>query len=161
MGPTGPAGADGANGAIGPTGPIGATGPGGVAGVTGPTGPIGATGATGPAGPTSVGSCPSGFTNASSPFSTLCVQRDGATGGWNAMADHCRTAHSAQLCTQDQLRRACAGSGYGLGSGAWMRDRSTDNYAFYVNTNSCDDFESTDHYSATHEAYCCVEWMNY
>jgi len=180
VGPVGPAGA---TGDVGPAGPVGAIGPIGVtgdvgpAGSIGPAGPIGPTGAIGPTGTTSESSCPPGTgPNVSPPVavspagshSLLCVYYDNYASSpisANQASDACVSDVGGQLCSYDQIRRACSSGslslmGSGAGNGTWLRDRISATFSLTVASTNCNSFAGN---SSTTEAaaYCCLEWMAY
>ncbi len=153
-------GAQGPQGPIGPPGAVGPTGPAGANGATGATGPAGP---AGPAGPTSIAACPSGYTTIQLSKSTLCIYRDAFTSTWNSGTGWCYGLFGgASICTHEQMRRACSQGSFTLASGTWLRDRSGDDAALFVNGTDCNNFDGASAVGTGQPAtYCCLEWMKY
>jgi hypothetical protein len=155
----------GAAGAAGPQGPVGPAGAVGATGAQGPQGLTGAAGPAGPAGPTSIAACPAGFTTVNLARSTLCVFRDAFTNNWGSGVNFCNGfAQGAEMCTHQQIRRACNLGGMALVANTWLADRIADDTVAYVNGADCNNFDgSSDAGPGTTRSgqYCCLEWMKY
>ena len=94
--------------------------------------------------------------------STLCI-RDVATGfNWNEANTNCYTNFSGgQLCTLNQLRKACALGGFPVLNNRWLADRVSDDGAVHTNMASCTNPDGTSNYQDSRSSYCCLEWMKY
>jgi hypothetical protein len=109
--------------------------------------------------------CPAGdgYTQIEFTNSTLCIRRTVASSSWATTENICYVSYSSgQICTYQQVRRACMHGSYVLTTGTWLADRTTDDTALYVNSANCDNFDGFDNaLTGAHPAYCCLEWMKY
>jgi hypothetical protein len=140
----------------------------GTTGIAGATGMIGGTGATGPQGPsgiTSVTTCPSGYTAVLFPHSTLCIRLYSFTMDWYTADLTCNTSFGGNMCSHEQLQRACANAGFTPTPQAWLRDRFDNDVAMVTLDADCTDFLHSSSVNATRSTqpnvYCCLEWMSY
>jgi hypothetical protein len=89
------------------------------------------------------------------------------TSDWAGADTACAATYGGQLCSYEQLHRACAVGGYALTKNTWLAEISDDNeLGFYVGSTTCSSFvttygEMTSGDPTQPAAYCCIEWMTY
>lgn len=186
-GPKGPAGANGVTGPTGSTGPAGADGVDGEDGLScwdldgsgtcdatedidsdGLCTAVDCQGAQGPEGPApATPTCPPAFeTSIAFPEKLLCLHEEVFTESWNSASEHCSNngAQHGQLCSYQQLRRACITGNLTVVPDRWLSDRVGDDLAVVTNSTDCENFDTVRQSTLGGLAtgsYCCQEYPVY
>jgi hypothetical protein len=136
----------------------------GAQGPAGPAGPAGPQGPQGVPGPTSIAACPGGYTTIQLPSSTLCIYNDTFSSTWPSGQNWCENLFGgANVCTYEQIRKACNGFGYVIPADRWLGDRTADDEVLFTNGTSCGNFDGVANAINTTKpgTLCCLEWMKY
>ncbi len=101
------------------------------------------------------------------PRATLCVGQDVfTTSTWSTAQGFCHSfVQNSQLCTYEQVRRACNNGGQTVTAGRWLRDRVGDDLALVTNGTDCNNFDGVVNAisgaGSQGGSYCCLEWPKY
>jgi len=87
----------------------------------------------------------------------LCIYSESFNSSWNQKSNDCINYYQgAQMCTYQQVRRACA-MGMPVLANKWLADSSSDDNHFRTNGTSCDNFDGTASRGSSYGVYCCLE----
>jgi hypothetical protein len=89
----------------------------------------------------------------------LCIYSESFNNNWNLKSNDCINFYQgAQMCTHQQVRRACA-LGMPVLANKWLADLSSDDAHFRTNGTGCDNFDGTAGRGSSYGVYCCLEFQ--
>ncbi len=90
----------------------------------------------------------------------LCIYAEDFNSNWNTKSSDCNQFYQgAKVCTHQQIRAACLGSGgtFAPIANKWLADRPADDTGLHTNGTDCNNFDGASAVGTSFGVYCCIE----